>query len=134
MEVGCGDVSVFVKPKVLSPHFWFRWHLFFDFCEYHVLIGSIHLQVAKVLESKDKKYPVGSLMVSHQGWCDKGKINPSKLPPTEFCMPAPDLHSAVEGEAGLIRVPGEIPVGHKHVMSLLQENAKILIIYRGILF
>ena len=44
-----------------------------------------------MLESKDKKYPVGSLMVSHQGWCDKGKINPSKLPPTEFCMPAPDL-------------------------------------------
>ena len=49
------------------------------------------IQVAKVLESKDTNYPVGSLMVSHRGWCDKGKINPSKLPPTEKCMPAPDL-------------------------------------------
>ena len=44
-----------------------------------------------MLESKDKQYPVGSIMVSHQGWCDRGKINPSKLPKTEFCMPAPDL-------------------------------------------
>ena len=32
-----------------------------------------------MVESKDPKYPVGSLIVSHEGWCDKGKINPAKM-------------------------------------------------------
>ena len=35
--------------------------------------------MAKVVESKDPQYPVGSLIVSHEGWCDKGKINPAKM-------------------------------------------------------
>ena len=46
-----------------------------------------------MLESKDKKFPVGSIMVSHEGWCDRGKVNPSKLPARQ-CMPAPDLKVA----------------------------------------
>lgn len=39
------------------------------------MMGS---QVAKVIESKDPKYPVGSRVVSHTGWVEKAKINPSK--------------------------------------------------------
>ena len=40
------------------------------------------------MESKDPQYPVGSLIVSHEGWCDKGKINPAKMPGNPLGGPA----------------------------------------------
>eukprot|EP00094_Tigriopus_californicus_P007808 TCALIF_07520-PA protein Name:"Similar to PTGR1 Prostaglandin reductase 1 (Homo sapiens)" AED:0.13 eAED:0.13 QI:0/0.75/0.55/1/0.87/0.88/9/0/834 len=40
------------------------------------MMGS---QVAKVIESKDPNFPVGSRVVSHTGWVERAKINPSKL-------------------------------------------------------
>ena len=40
------------------------------------------------MESKDPQYPVGSLIVSHEGWCDKGKINPATMPGNPLGGPA----------------------------------------------
>ncbi len=49
-------------------------------------------QVAKVIESKDKDYPIGTVFVSLEGWSEKGIINPSKLAKTDRATyKAPDM-------------------------------------------
>ena len=35
-------------------------------------------QVAKVVESRDKEFPVGTTVLSRRGWCDYAKIRPKK--------------------------------------------------------
>ena len=35
-------------------------------------------QVAKVIESKDKDFPVGTIVLSRRGWCDYAKLNPKE--------------------------------------------------------
>ena len=36
-------------------------------------------QVARVIESKDVDFPVGTLVSCRIGWCDYGKFNPKKI-------------------------------------------------------
>ena len=36
-------------------------------------------QVAKVIQSKDKDFPVGSLVLTTKGWCDYAKMNPKEV-------------------------------------------------------
>jgi prostaglandin reductase 1 len=36
-------------------------------------------QVAKVIESKDVDFPVGTLLLSRNGWCDYAKLNPKAV-------------------------------------------------------
>ena len=33
-------------------------------------------QVAKVIESRDEDYPVGTILLSRRGWCDHAKLHP----------------------------------------------------------
>ena len=33
-------------------------------------------QVAKVVESRDEDYPVGTILLSRRGWCDYAKLHP----------------------------------------------------------
>ena len=35
-------------------------------------------QVAKVIESRDKEFPVGTILLNRRGWCDHAKIHPKK--------------------------------------------------------
>ena len=35
-------------------------------------------QVGKVIESKDKDFPVGTIVLSRRGWCDYAKLNPKE--------------------------------------------------------
>ena len=36
-------------------------------------------QVAKVVESKDVDFPVGTLLLTNSGWCDYAKLNPKEV-------------------------------------------------------
>ena len=36
-------------------------------------------QVAKVIESKDADFPVGTLLLNRSGWCDYAKLNPKAV-------------------------------------------------------
>jgi len=40
------------------------------------MIGS---NIAKVVESKDPKYPIGTRIVSYSGWVKKGKMKPAEM-------------------------------------------------------
>lgn len=67
------------------------------------------IQVGVVQESKDPKYPVGSRIVSHNGWCDYSitKITSPDKEALKFAYPLPDLQGLSPSLAvGAVGMPG----------------------------
>ncbi|RVE51594.1 hypothetical protein evm_003726 [Chilo suppressalis] len=74
---------------------------------YPVPYDQFGFNVATVLDSKNPRFPIGSKVVTHKGWCDYSLVNASNESVTERVYKLPDLKGLSDSLGlGAVGMPG----------------------------